>query len=68
MEAFPIGAVGSLLAIVTVRLMDKLHIDDPVGAIAVHGAPGAWVGTRPCSSYPLKVSRHVGCIFVTSRI
>ncbi|CAL1272085.1 unnamed protein product [Larinioides sclopetarius] len=41
-EALIVGAVGSLLANCTVPLLDKLHVDDPVGAIAVHGAGSIW--------------------------
>jgi Amt family ammonium transporter len=38
-----IGVVAGLLVVsVVARLERWLHIDDPVGAIAVHGAGGAW--------------------------
>jgi len=38
-----IGAVAGILVVVVVEFIDiKLHIDDPVGAIAVHGANGIW--------------------------
>jgi Amt family ammonium transporter len=40
--AFLIGAVAGVLVIWSVALFDKLKIDDPVGAISVHGANGAW--------------------------
>ncbi len=41
--AFFIGLVAGILVDVTVEVVDKkLHIDDPVGAIAVHGANGLW--------------------------
>lgn len=36
------GAVGAVLANCSVPLLDKLRIDDPVGAIAVHGAGSVW--------------------------
>lgn len=38
-----IGAVSGVLVVVVVLLLDvKLHIDDPVGAVAVHLANGVW--------------------------
>ncbi|MDR2647887.1 MAG: ammonium transporter [Oscillospiraceae bacterium] len=38
-----IGLVAGILVVVAVELIDKkLHVDDPVGAIAVHGANGLW--------------------------
>jgi Amt family ammonium transporter len=42
-EAVIIGVIGGLLAILCIILIDKIRIDDPVGAIAVHGVCGAWV-------------------------
>jgi Amt family ammonium transporter len=40
--AFVIGAVAGVLVIVSVSFFDRLKIDDPVGAISVHGANGLW--------------------------
>lgn len=38
-----IGAVSGILVVVVAELLDKkLHIDDPVGAVAVHCANGIW--------------------------
>ena len=38
-----IGAVAGVLVVFGVWLLDyKLHIDDPVGAVAVHGCNGIW--------------------------
>ena len=38
-----IGIVSGILVVAVVNLLDfKLHIDDPVGAIAVHCANGIW--------------------------
>ncbi|MGN0527673.1 MAG: ammonium transporter [Eubacterium sp.] len=38
-----IGAVSGVLVVLVVELLDKkLHIDDPVGAVAVHMANGIW--------------------------
>ena len=41
--AFFIGLVAGVLVVVAVEVIDKkVHVDDPVGAIAVHGANGLW--------------------------
>ena len=40
--AFIIGAVGGVLVVFSVLFFDKIKIDDPVGAISVHGTVGAW--------------------------
>lgn len=41
--ALVIGAVAGSLAVLSVEFIDKvLKIDDPVGAISVHGVCGAW--------------------------
>ena len=41
-EATLTGAVGGLLVVVSIVVLDKLRIDDPVGAISVHGVVGIW--------------------------
>jgi Amt family ammonium transporter len=40
--AFIIGAVAGVLVIWSVFFFDRLKIDDPVGAISVHGVNGFW--------------------------
>ena len=40
--AMVIGAIGGHLVVRGVELLDKLHIDDPVGAFPVHGICGVW--------------------------
>jgi Amt family ammonium transporter len=40
--AIAIGAVGGLIVVVAVPLLDKLKIDDVVGAIPVHLIAGIW--------------------------
>lgn len=40
--AITIGAVAGLLVVTAVVVLDKLHIDDPVGAFPVHGVNGIW--------------------------
>src|SRR5262249_14264972 len=42
MGAFIIGAIAGVLVVVSVVFFDKLKIDDPVGAISVHGVNGLW--------------------------
>ncbi|HBR96046.1 MAG TPA: ammonium transporter [Gammaproteobacteria bacterium] len=37
-----IGAVGGVLVVFSIISLDKLKIDDPVGAISVHGVVGIW--------------------------
>jgi Amt family ammonium transporter len=37
-----IGAIGGILVVFSIITLDKLKIDDPVGAISVHGVVGIW--------------------------
>lgn len=37
-----IGAVGGAIVVFSIVTLDKLRIDDPVGAISVHGVVGFW--------------------------
>ena len=37
-----IGAIGGLIVVASIITLDKLRIDDPVGAISVHGVVGIW--------------------------
>lgn len=37
-----IGAVGGVIVVFSILSLDKLKIDDPVGAISVHGVVGLW--------------------------
>ena len=37
-----IGAAGGALVVISIVGLDKLKIDDPVGAISVHGVVGLW--------------------------
>ncbi|MCE8035374.1 ammonium transporter [Billgrantia tianxiuensis] len=37
-----IGAVGGIIVVASIVTLDKLKIDDPVGAISVHGVVGIW--------------------------
>ncbi|MFK4024872.1 ammonium transporter [Stutzerimonas balearica] len=42
LQATMIGAVGGVLVVFSILTLDKLRIDDPVGAISVHGVAGIW--------------------------
>jgi Amt family ammonium transporter len=44
MNALLIGAIGGVIVTFGVLLLDKLQIDDPVGAFPVHGLCGVWGG------------------------
>ena len=41
-EAIAIGAVGGIIVVLGVALLDKCKLDDPVGAIPVHLFAGIW--------------------------
>ncbi|KAL4717870.1 hypothetical protein ACJJTC_005715 [Scirpophaga incertulas] len=41
-EALVIGAAGAAIVAAATPLLDRLRVDDPVGASAVHGAAGCW--------------------------
>jgi Amt family ammonium transporter len=40
--AIIIGAVGGVIVVLGVRLLDRIGVDDPVGAVPVHGMNGIW--------------------------
>lgn len=44
LSAIAIGAVAGLIVVLGTILLDKLKIDDPVGAFPVHGLCGVWGG------------------------
>lgn len=41
-DAIFIGALGGVIVVLAVSLLDKLKLDDPVGAVAVHLGTGIW--------------------------
>jgi len=45
-----IGFIGGLLVVVSVLFFDKIKIDDPVGAVSVHGVCGVW-GILACALF-----------------
>jgi len=42
LSAVIIGAIAGVLVLYSVLFFDKIKIDDPVGAVSVHGVCGAW--------------------------
>jgi len=71
-----IGAIGGVLVVFSIVLLDKLKIDDPVGAISVHGVVGIWGLLAVCISNPesslgsqlLGIAAIFIWVFVTSLI
>jgi ammonium transporter, Amt family len=44
LEALAIGAIAGFIVFAGILLLDKIRIDDPVGAVPVHGFCGIWGG------------------------
>ena len=42
LEAIIIGAIGGIVVVIGTVFLDKVHIDDPVGAVPVHAMNGVW--------------------------
>ena len=53
--AIILGGVAGVVCVLAVDLMEWLRLDDPVGAVAVHGACGIWgtlsLGLLACGKY-----------------
>jgi len=41
-EAMLVGGIGGIIVVLAIALLEKLKLDDPVGAIAVHLFAGMW--------------------------
>lgn len=41
-EAVIIGAIGGIIVVAGTIFLDKIHVDDPVGAVPVHMMNGTW--------------------------
>jgi Amt family ammonium transporter len=71
-----IGAIGGLIVIGSIVTLDKLKIDDPVGAISVHGVVGIWGLLAVCFTNPeaklgvqlIGLVTIFGWVFITSFI
>jgi len=69
-----IGGVGGVLVVFSIVTMDRLKIDDPVGAISVHGVVGIWgllavPITNPDGSFAAQLiglGTILGWVFTTS--
>jgi len=48
--AIIVGMVSGVIAVVGVMAVERIGIDDPVGAVAVHGMSGVW-GTLACGLF-----------------
>ena len=64
-EAIIIGLVAGILVVFGILLLDKLQIDDPVGAWPVHGLCGVWGGlaTGIFGGHPI-VAQIIGSIAI----
>ncbi len=54
-----IGSLAGIIVIFAVEFFDKIHVDDPVGAIAVHGICGAF-GTAAVGLFALEEGLFYG--------
>jgi len=66
-----IGAIGGVLVVFSIIMLDKLKIADPVGAISVHGVVGIWGLLAVCFSANAEVTlgeqlKGIGVIFAWS--
>ena len=52
LQATLIGGVGGVLVVLAILGFDKIKIDDPVGAISVHGVVGIWGTLAVCLTNP----------------
>jgi Amt family ammonium transporter len=76
LSATLIGAVGGVIVVFSIVVLDKLRIDDPVGAISVHGVVGMWgliavPITNPEATFGAQLvglGTILGWVFVTSFI
>jgi len=53
------GLIGGVLVVLSVVMFDRIRIDDPVGAVSVHGVCGAW-GTLAIGLWGTDVGLFLG--------
>ena len=71
-----IGGIGGIIVVISIVFLDKNKIDDPVGAISVHGTAGIWGLLAVClsnsdanlGSQILGIMVIFGWVFATSLI
>ncbi|RLA21637.1 MAG: ammonium transporter [Gammaproteobacteria bacterium] len=71
-----IGVIAGIIVVFSIIGLDKLKIDDPVGAISVHGVVGIWGLLAVCFSNPdativaqlIGIATIFGFVFVASLI
>ncbi|MGE8360640.1 ammonium transporter [Pseudomonas sp.] len=76
LQATLIGGVGGVLVVFSIIALDKIKIDDPVGAISVHGSAGIWGTLAVCLTNPdaslgaqlLGIACIFAWVFITSLI
>jgi Amt family ammonium transporter len=54
-----IGGIGGAIVVFSVKMFDRLKVDDPVGAISVHGVCGTW-GTLSVGLFAAKDDAFLG--------
>ncbi len=66
MDAILIGLVSGVLVVLGIMLLEKLRIDDPVGAWPVHGLAGLWggVATGIFGGHPL-MAQIIGSVAIS---
>lgn len=57
-DALAIGFIGGILVVLAIPLFDKVHIDDPVGALSVHLVNGIW-GTLAVGVFASDTAKNI---------
>ncbi len=58
--AMVIGAIGGIIVVFSVLGLDSMKIDDPVGAISVHGTVGVWGLIAVCIAGEATIGGQIG--------
>jgi Amt family ammonium transporter len=58
--AMLIGAIGGIIVVFSVLGLDSLKVDDPVGAISVHGTVGIWGLIAVCIAGEATIGGQIG--------